>query len=93
MQRQAADADAIRPGNNAVINKEFFNLPVTFAPGQDRKTMTDEIDGIVIPRTKATVSGANFEVLVGFDVTPQMADFNRQGKRFRVNAGAATASQ
>ena len=29
------------------------------------------------------------EVLVGFDVTPQMADFNRQGKRFRLNVGQA----
>jgi len=27
-------------------------------------------------------------VLVGFDVTPEMADFNRLGKRFHANAGA-----
>ena len=33
------------------------------------------------------MSGSNFEILVGFDVTPEMADFNRLGKRFRVNAG------
>jgi len=26
-------------------------------------------------------------VLLGFDVTPEMAAFNREGKRFRVNAG------
>ena len=38
-----------------------------------------------------TTSGANFEVLVGFDVTPQMAAFNRDGKRFRLNAGSAVA--
>ena len=31
------------------------------------------------------------QVLIGFDVTPQMAAFNRDGKRFRVNAGAAAA--
>ena len=37
-----------------------------------------------------TTSGANFEILVGFDVTPQMAAFNRLGKRFRPNAGATT---
>ena len=29
---------------------------------------------------------------MGFDVTPQMAAFNREGKRFRVNAGAALAA-
>jgi hypothetical protein len=32
-------------------------------------------------------------VLVGFDVTPEMVDFNRNGKRFRVNAGAPAAAQ
>ena len=36
----------------------------------------------------ANVSGSNFEVLVGFDVTPEMAAFNQAGKRFRANAGA-----
>jgi hypothetical protein len=36
------------------------------------------------------VSGANFEVLVGFEVTPAMADFNRQGKRFHPNLGEST---
>ncbi|MDO9247675.1 MAG: Tat pathway signal sequence domain protein, partial [Phenylobacterium sp.] len=30
--------------------------------------------------------------LVGFDVTPQMAAFNRDGKRFRVNAGTAAVA-
>ena len=39
-----------------------------------------------------TVSGGNFEVLVGFDVTPEMADFNEQGKRFRVNSAATTSA-
>ena len=37
--------------------------------------------------SSATVSGNNFEVLVGFDVTPDQAQFNRDGKRFRINAG------
>ena len=49
--------------------------------------MTEHVDGITIPRANAKVSGGNFEVLVGFDVTPEMADFNRDGKRFRANAG------
>ena len=83
---------AVTDRNQEVINKEYFNLPVTFAPGQDRAMITDKIQGIVIPRTKATVSGANFEVLIGFDVTPEMVAFNRDGKRFRANAGVAQAS-
>jgi len=61
--------------------------------GQDRALITDKIQSIVIPRVKPTVSGSNFEVLVGFDVTPEMVAFNRLGKRFRPNAGVAQAEQ
>ena len=32
------------------------------------------------------------DAVVGFDVTPQMAAFNRVGKRFRVNAGASAVA-
>ena len=46
---------------------------------------------IVIPRAEATTSGDHFEVLVGFDVTPAMAEFNRNGNRFRANAGTGAA--
>jgi hypothetical protein len=83
---------AVTDRNNAVIDKQYFNLPVTFPAGQDRAMVTDKIQGIVIPRIKPTVSGSNFEVLVGFDVTPDMVAFNRLGKRFRPNAGVAQAS-
>jgi hypothetical protein len=82
---------AVTARNQQVIAKEWFDLPVDFK-GQDRVNVTDKVEGIVIPRAKATVSGGNFEILVGFEVTPQMAEFNREGKRFRVNAGTATAS-
>ncbi|MBV8682391.1 MAG: Tat pathway signal sequence domain protein [Caulobacteraceae bacterium] len=78
---------AVTDRNHAVLQKAWFELPVTFPAGQDRVTVTDTVDKIVIPRRDAKVSGANFEVLVGFDVTPQMAEFNRQGKRFRPDAG------
>jgi hypothetical protein len=83
---------AVTDRNKDVIAKEYFNLPVTFAPGQDRVLITDKLQGITIPRARASVSGGNFEVLVGFDVTPQMVAFNRDGKRFRPNAGVAAAS-
>jgi len=54
---------------------------------------TDEIKEILIPRATMTTSGANFEVLVGFEVTPEMAAFNREGKRFRPNVAPTVASQ
>ena len=84
---------AVTDRNRAVLQKQFFDLPVTFPAGQDRVTKTEDVLGIVIPRADIKVSGANFEVLIGFDVTPEMASFNRQGERFRVNAGETTASR
>ena len=80
---------AVTDRNREVIARQDFELPVKFPEGKDRVYLTDSVANIVIPRGTATTSGANFEVLVGFDVTPQMAEFNRLGKRFRVNAGVA----
>jgi hypothetical protein len=82
---------AVTDRDKAVLAKEYFDLPVVFPAGQDRIEKTEDVFGITIPRADIKVSGANFEVLVGFDVTPEMADFNRQGKRFRPNAGVTTA--
>lgn len=82
---------AVTQRNQQVIAKEYFDLPVTFAAGEDRVYVRDTVANITIPRANADTSGANFEVLIGFDVTPEMAAFNRDGKRFRVNAGAAPA--
>jgi len=78
---------AVTDRNHAVLDKAFFEMPVTFAAGQDRVTLTDTLSGITIPRRDSKVSGGNFEILVGFEVTPAMAQFNRLGKRFRPNAG------
>jgi hypothetical protein len=82
---------AVTARNQQVLAKQWFDLPVDFK-GKDRTFVEDKVEGIVIPRAKASVSGTNFEVLVGFEVTPEMADFNRQGKRFRINAGVADAT-
>ena len=78
---------AVTDRNREVLAKQSFDLKVDFPSGQDRVYKREQIGSIVIPRATATTSGANFEVLVGFDVTPEMADFNRQGKRFRLNVG------
>ena len=83
---------AVTDRNREVIAKQTFDIPVKFQAGQDRVYVTDKVQTITIPRGALNTSGANFEVLVGFDVTPQMAAFNREGKRFRVNAGAALAA-
>ena len=79
---------AVTERNSAVLAKEYFDLPVTFG-GADR-TQAEASQTIVIPRADTGTSGGNFEVLIGFDVTPQMAEFNRSGSRFRPTAGQQT---
>ncbi len=74
---------AVTERDKTVLAKQEFDLPVTFAAGEDRKTVNARIEDIYIPRADITVSGSNFEVLVGFDVTEQNAEFNREGKHFR----------
>ena len=82
---------AVTERNRTVLAKEWFEIQAQFDKGRDRVDYRERLGGITIPRASETTSGSNFEVLVGFEVTPQMADFNRQGKRFRVNAGQAAA--
>lgn len=61
-----------------VIEKAEFQIPVKF--GSDTiARMRDKIDKIVIPRASDKTSGTNFEVVVGFAVTPKQAIFNRSG--------------
>ena len=80
---------AVTERNRAVLAKEYFDLPVNFE-GASSTTVTQD-QTIVIPRAEATTSGDHFEVLVGFEVTPAMAEFNRNGNRFRANAGTGPA--
>ncbi len=77
---------AVTERNRAVLDKTYFDLPVTFEPGERVASVTQD-QTIVIPRANDTISGDNFEILVGFDVTPEMAEFNRSGSRFRIDAG------
>ncbi len=77
---------AVTERNSAILAKQYFDLPVDFN-GQDRVYVTEQINNLIIPRADIAVSGTNFEVLIGFDVTPEMATFNRNGARFRIDAG------
>ena len=81
---------AVTERNNAVLTKEYYDLPVNFEGAQT--TSVTEKKTIVIPRAGLDTSGSNFEILIGFEVTPEMAEFNRSGSRFRVNAGRAPAA-
>ncbi len=78
---------AVTRRNVAVIAKERFALPVTFK-GADRVTLSDSIDNIVIPRANDQVSGSNFEIVIGFELSAEQVAFNRSGQRFKVDAGS-----
>jgi hypothetical protein len=77
---------AVTRTNLAPISKQYFDVDVNFS-GNERMSGSEYIAEIVIPRANDTISGANFEVLVGFDLTPEQLAFNREGKRFRVTVG------
>lgn len=81
---------AVTERNSAVLAKEYFDLPVSFE-GSATASVTEE-QSVLIPRATPETSGGNFEVLIGFDVTPEMAEFNRTGSRFRMTAGQAAAT-
>jgi len=73
--------------NVDVLEKAVFPLTVTFPAGQDRVSVRETVDEIIFPRANDTTSGENFEIVVGFVVTPEQRAFNADGKRFRVSAG------
>ncbi|PZO55914.1 MAG: hypothetical protein DCF16_00825 [Alphaproteobacteria bacterium] len=72
----------------APIEKAYFEVDVRWDRGEAVVTRTEEIDRIVIPRANPDTSGENFEVLVGFELTPEQLQFNRDGRRFRIDAGS-----
>jgi len=73
----------------APIEKAYFDVDVRWDRGEAVVTRTEEIENIVIPRANETTSGSNFEILVGFELTPEQLQFNRDGRRFRIDAGSS----
>lgn len=78
---------AVTRRGRAPIAKEYFDLDVRFDRGEAVVNRTEHIDRITIPRANADTSGENFEILVGFELTPEQLAFNRAGRRFRIDSG------
>jgi hypothetical protein len=70
----------------APIEKAYFDVDVRWRGNEAVVTRTESIERIVIPRATPDLSGENFEVLVGFELTPEQLQFNRDGRRFRIDA-------
>jgi hypothetical protein len=71
----------------APIEKAYFDVDVRWPRDEAVVTRRETIEQIVIPRANAEISGENFEVLIGFELTPEQLQFNREGRRFRIDAG------
>ncbi len=69
----------------AVIDKQVFTTTVRFKRGEQIVQRTEKFGKITIPRAKDNTSGTNFEIIVGFELTPAELAFARSGKRFRIN--------
>ena len=63
----------------AVIEKQVFPVKVRFKRGEDRADVREEIAEIVIPRATERVSGSNFEIIVGLELTEDQLAWNRSG--------------
>ncbi|MEM9014791.1 MAG: hypothetical protein AAGB02_06755 [Pseudomonadota bacterium] len=74
---------AVTRTNLEVIAKREFLVPVEFSESRRVVVTKEDIDKIEIPRASEETSGLNFEIVVGFVLTPQQAIYNRSGKSLK----------
>jgi len=77
---------AVTRRNRGILQKQQFTARADF-DGQKVTGARESVNSIRIPRVDETISGANFEILVGFELTDEQLEFNRAGKRYRLDAG------
>ncbi|WP_233356078.1 hypothetical protein [Henriciella aquimarina] len=80
---------AVTRRSSKVLAKQYFSVDANFAGGKVDGHQ-EVIQDIIIPRADSTISGANFEVVVGFDLTEEQLAFNREGRRYRLDAGSGS---
>jgi hypothetical protein len=83
---------AVTRRGRAPIAKQYFDIDVAFPRNQLVVSRVEHINRIVIPRANADISGENFEILVGFELTPEQLQFNRDGRRFRIDAATQASN-
>ncbi|MEQ9506205.1 MAG: hypothetical protein RLO80_08020 [Hyphomonas sp.] len=76
---------AVTRRNGKVLAKEYFDTQADFSRGIVTSG-SELVNRIAIPRADESISGVNFEVVVGFELTPEQLEFNRSGSRFRLDA-------
>ncbi len=66
-----------------VIAKKEFSVSAEFGEKRVIVLKKEDISKIHITRSSDEVSGANFEIIVGFALTPEQVIFNRSGKSLK----------
>ncbi|PHR60582.1 MAG: hypothetical protein COA47_07425 [Robiginitomaculum sp.] len=79
---------AVTRKDRAVISKQVYALPIRFNDTNRIVRKTEKFASITIPRKQQDTSGANFEIIIGFDLNEAELAFARSGRRFRVDAGS-----
>lgn len=77
---------AVTRRSGKVLHKEYFTVQADFDDGPVT-AKTEVLSQVIIPRADESVSAANFEILIGFDLTEEQLTYNKEGRRFRLNAG------
>lgn len=77
---------AVTRRNGKVLARETFSSEASFRGG-NVAAKSELVNRITIPRADGSISGVNFEIVVGFELTNEQLEFNRAGKRFRLDAG------
>lgn len=76
---------AVTRKNLVTLAREIYPLTIRFPERSDVVEANEVIERISIPRRSSDVAGENFEIVVGFELTPEQLAFNRSGQRFRAN--------
>ena len=83
LEREFTYFVAVTRRNQEMIEKAEFTVPVKFGREDLVERISEKIDEIIIPRASERTSGSNFEVIIGFALTPDQARFNRSGKSLK----------
>ncbi len=67
---------AVVGAGERILTKQTFDLPIAFENGKRQAVLRDSVEEIRIP-VKSKEAGATYEVLVGFELTPDQVIYNR----------------
>lgn len=71
--------------SDAILNKQLFEVPVRFEGNQRRITWIDDTPPVIItlPVDSPAAAATTYEVLVGFQLSPDQLDYNRRRRNVR----------